>query len=76
MFELGDTVTIVGTYADGTIVGRAEFLSGGTTYLVRFVNGDNNLVKEWFEKEDLEEASEEEGYDEDGGFSDDEEEDY
>ena len=91
-FELGDKVEIVDTYAEGTIVGKASYINGTTSYFVRFVDPAGNLVKQWFENEDLDAVDEDdqlepvddqefiddisadEGYDDDGGFSDDSDE--
>ncbi len=53
-FKLGDKVVIKLSGAIGEVIGRAEYEHSESNYLLRLVNKQGNLEREWFNDSDIE----------------------
>lgn len=47
-FDLGGKVKLVESEETGTVVGRAEYMTGENGYLVRYCAGDGRQVEAWW----------------------------
>ena len=47
-FELGCAVVIVASGEKGEVIGRAEYLKGEDSYLVRYKAADGRAVEAWW----------------------------
>lgn len=47
-FTLGQLVSLKLSLERGVVIGRAEYLEDGPSYLVRYVAGDGRQVESWW----------------------------
>lgn len=48
LFRLGEAVALSLSGERGIVIGRAEYLEGGPSYLVRYHAGDGRQVEGWW----------------------------
>ena len=58
-FSLGASVQIMASGERGEVIGRAEFLDAGDSYLVRYKAADGRAVENWWAETALMQAEDE-----------------
>ena len=53
-FDLGARIRLAGSNETGTVIGRAEYVDGNPTYLIRYQAGDSRLTEAWWAQSAIE----------------------
>ncbi len=57
-FSLNQKISIAATGQKGTVIGASLYVHDASRYWVNYVNGQGDLVAEWFLEDDLQETTE------------------
>ena len=55
-FELGQQAQIKASSEQGEVIGRAEYLSSESAYMLRYKSGDGRAVEAWWSESALQNA--------------------
>lgn len=55
-FQLRQIVKLAESQESGTLIGRAEYVNSGASYLVRYKSADGSQVEQWWGESAIEAA--------------------